>query len=112
MARRSMSLVDQGLRLVQPSRSLVALLSAVLAVVAAATRSPLLFPWQVWAVAALIQFLEPIPFLLRDGVPLRYVVRYPLLIVLAALWAPIRLVSSFAGGHWFHTPHGEAPETD
>ncbi len=111
-ARRSMSLLDQGLRLVQPSRSLVALLSAVLAVVAAATRSPLLVPWQVWAVAALIQFLEPIPFLLRDGVPLRYVVRYPLLVVLAALWAPIRLVSSFAGGQWFHTPHGEAPETE
>ena len=50
--------------------------------------------------------------LLRDGVPLRYVARYPVLAVLAALWAPIRLVSSFAGGRWFHTPHGEAPEPE
>ena len=106
-ARRSMALFDQGVRLAQPGRSLVALLSALLAIVAAITDSTLLFPWQVWAVAALIQFLEPIPFLLRDGVPVRYVLRYPLLAVLAALWAPVRVMSSFAGARWFHTPHGE-----
>ena len=106
-ARRSMALFDQGVRLAQPGRSLVALLSALLAIVAAITDSTLLFPWQVWAVAAMIQFLEPIPFLLRDGVPVRYVLRYPLLAVLAALWAPVRVMSSFAGARWFHTPHGE-----
>lgn len=107
VAQRSMALFDQGLRLAQPGRSLVALLSAVLAVLAAATGSDLLFPWQVWAVAALIQFLLPIPFLLRDGVPARYVVRYPLLALLAALWAPIRVLSSFTGRRWYHTPHGD-----
>ena len=57
--------------------------------------------------AALIQFLEPIPFLVREGVPPRYVVRYPVLAVLAVLWAPIRVVSSFTGGGWSHTPHGD-----
>ena len=82
-------------------------ISALLAVIAAVTNSDLLFPWGVGAAAALIQFLEPIPFLVRDGVPARYVVRYPLLAVLAALWAPVRVVSSFTGGEWSHTPHGE-----
>jgi cellulose synthase/poly-beta-1,6-N-acetylglucosamine synthase-like glycosyltransferase len=105
-SRRSLGLFDQGLRLVQPSRGLVALLTAVLAVVAWATGWSWLFPWPVWAAAALIQFLEPIPFLRRDGVPARYVVRYPLLALLAALWAPIRVVSSFTGGDWAHTEHG------
>jgi len=106
-AQRSMALFDQGLRLAQPGRSLVALLSALLAVLAAVTGSDLLFPWQVWAVAAMIQFLLPIPFLLRDGVPARYVVRYPVLALLAALWAPIRVLSAFSGGRWYHTPHGD-----
>jgi cellulose synthase/poly-beta-1,6-N-acetylglucosamine synthase-like glycosyltransferase len=105
VSRRSLGLFDQGLRLIQPSRALVALLTAALAVVAWATAWSWLFPWPIWAAAALIQFLEPIPFLLRDGVPVRYVVQYPLLAVLAALWAPIRLVSSFTGAEWAHTEH-------
>ena len=103
---RSFSLFDQGLRLVQPGRSFVALISGLLAVAAVSTRSRLLFsPW-IWISAAAGQFLQPIPFLLRDGVPLRYVVRYPFLAVLAALWIPIRVVSSRVKGEWFHTPHG------
>jgi hypothetical protein len=104
--RRSLSLFDQGLRLVQPGRSFVALVSGVLAVAAVSTRSRLLLsPW-VWISAAAGQFFQPIPFLLRDGVPLRYVVRYPILAVLAALWIPIRLASARVRGEWFHTPHG------
>lgn len=104
--RRSFSLFDQGLRLVQPGRSFVGLLSGLLAVAAVSTRSRLLFsPW-IWVSAAIGQFLQPIPFLLRDGVQLRYVLRYPFLAVLAALWIPIRLVSSRINGDWFHTPHG------
>ena len=104
--RRSFSLFDQGLRLVQPGRSFVALLSGALAVAAVATRSRLLFsPW-IWITAAVGQFVQPIPFLLRDGVPPRYVLRYPFLAVLAALWIPIRMVSSRVNGDWFHTPHG------
>jgi cellulose synthase/poly-beta-1,6-N-acetylglucosamine synthase-like glycosyltransferase len=103
--RRSIRLFDQGLRLVQPGRSFVALLSAVLAAGAVLTRSRILLsPW-IWVTAAVGQFLQPIPFLLRDGVPPRYVVRYPVLAILAALWIPIRLVSSRLRGEWFHTPH-------
>jgi len=103
--RRSLGLFDQGFRLVQPGRSFVALVSGLLAAGATATRSRFLFaPW-VWISAATIQFLQPIPFLLRDGVPTRYVARYPVLAVLAALWIPIRLVSSRVNGDWFHTPH-------
>ena len=103
--RRSFRLFDQGLRLVQPGRSFVALLSGALAVAAVATRSRLLFsPW-IWITAAVGQFVQPIPFLLRDGVPPRYVLRYPFLAVLAALWIPVRVVSSRVNGDWFHTPH-------
>ena len=103
--RRSFSLFDQGLRLVQPGRSFVALLSGALAVAAVATRSRFLFsPW-IWITAAVGQFVQPIPFLLRDGVPPRYVLRYPFLAVLAALWIPVRVVSSRVNGAWFHTPH-------
>jgi len=106
--RRSLSLFDQGFRLIQPGRSFVALLSGTLAVAAVATRSRLLFsPW-IWMTAAVGQFVQPIPFLLRDGVPPRYVARYPFLAILAALWIPIRLVSSRVNGDWFHTPHRES----
>ena len=106
VAQRSPGLFDQGFRLIQPGRSFVALLSGLLAVAAVTTRSQLLFaPW-IWIGAAVGQFLQPIPFLLRDGVPARYVARYPFLALLAALWIPIRLVSSRVRGDWFHTPHG------
>lgn len=109
---RSPRLLDQGLRLVQPGRSFVALLSGLLAVTSTATRSSLLFAPGVWIGATLLQFLQPIPFLLRDGIPPRYVARYPLLAVLAALWIPIRLVSSRVGGDWFHTPHVGSKKPD
>ena len=108
--QRSLALFDQGLRLVQPGRSFVALISGVFAVTSTATRSPLLFsPW-VWIAAAAAQFFQPIPFLLRDGVPPRYVLRYPALAALAVLWMPIRVVSARVGGDWFHTPHGRDPD--
>ncbi len=96
--------IDQAIRLGQPSRMFVALISSVLAVVAAFTTSDLLLPWQVWTVAAAAQFIFPLPFLVRDGVPLRWVVRYPLLAGLAVLWIPIQILSRRVGG-WTHTPH-------
>ena len=112
LERRSLSLFDQGLRLIQPGRSFVALVSGLLAVTAVATRSRyLLSPW-IWTGAAVGQVLQPIPFLLRDGVPPRYVVRYPLLAALAALWIPIRLLSIRVKGSWFHTPHGRDANQD
>ncbi|HHC09509.1 MAG TPA: glycosyltransferase [Actinobacteria bacterium] len=103
--RRSPALFDQGLRLVQPGRSFVAGLVAGLAVAAATTRHRWLLPWPVLAGAAAIQVLEPLPFLAKDGVPARYLARYPFLALLAALWLPIRVVSRRVSG-WYHTPHG------
>ncbi|MFQ5523982.1 MAG: glycosyltransferase [Acidimicrobiia bacterium] len=95
---------DMAVRLVQPGRTFVALLSGVLTVVAAVTGSSWLIGWEVWGVLTAIQVLEPIPFLARDGVEPRRLVRYPLLVLLAALWIPIRIVSSRVSG-WYHTPH-------
>ena len=68
------------------------------------TRSRLLFPWPVWGAIAAVQLLEPIPFLARDGVPPKYLIRYPFLSLLAILWIPIRILSSIARG-WGHTQH-------
>ena len=96
--------LDQALRLVQPGRMFMALLSGVLAALAAITSSPWFLPWPVWGLATAIQVLEPIPFLARDGVPFRRLIRYPLLIVLATLWLPIRLLSQRVAP-WYHTPH-------
>lgn len=104
LRRPSLRLFDVGLRLVQPGRSFVALVSGLLAVLAAATRSRLLFPWPVWGAIAGLQFLSPLPFLARDHVAPRYLVRYPLLALLAALWFPIRIASSFVR-RWVRTEH-------
>lgn len=100
----NMSALDHALRLVQPGRSFVALLSGIFTVAALATGSGWLLPWPVWAAATAVQVLEPIPFLAREGVPARRLVRYPLLALVAALWIPIRLVSRRVEG-WYHTPH-------
>jgi cellulose synthase/poly-beta-1,6-N-acetylglucosamine synthase-like glycosyltransferase len=97
--------LDQALRLIQPGRMFVALVSGVLTAVSAFTGSSWLLPWPVWGTATAIQVLEPIPFLARDGVPARRLLRYPLLIVLAVLWLPIRVLSRRVGD-WYHTPHG------
>ena len=101
--------LDLAVRLVQPGRSFVALASGVLAVTAAASGSTWLLPWEVWGLATAVQVLQPIPFLARDGLGARRLVRYPLLVLLAALWVPIRLLSSRVTG-WYHTPHrGSSP---
>jgi cellulose synthase/poly-beta-1,6-N-acetylglucosamine synthase-like glycosyltransferase len=96
--------LDQALRLVQPGRSFIALVSVLMTVLAALTGSNWLLPWPVWAIATAVQVLEPIPFLARDGVGAGQLARYPLLVILAALWIPVRLASSLVKG-WYHTPH-------
>jgi cellulose synthase/poly-beta-1,6-N-acetylglucosamine synthase-like glycosyltransferase len=96
--------LDQALRLVQPGRSFVALVSVLMTVLALITGSNWALPWTVWAIATAVQILEPIPFLARDGVRAGQLARYPLLVILAALWIPIRLVSGLVKG-WYHTPH-------
>jgi cellulose synthase/poly-beta-1,6-N-acetylglucosamine synthase-like glycosyltransferase len=105
VAKRSWSLVDQTVRLIQPGRSFVALLTGLLAVAALLDGGDWLLPWWVWVVAAGLQVLVPIFFLHRDGIASRRLVWYPALVVLAALWIPIALVSRRAEG-WYHTPHG------
>jgi cellulose synthase/poly-beta-1,6-N-acetylglucosamine synthase-like glycosyltransferase len=107
--RPSPATLDQALRLVQPGRSFIALVSVLMTVLAAITGSDWLLPWPVWAIATAIQVLEPIPFLARDGVSAGQLARYPLLVILAALWVPVRIVSSLVKG-WYHTPHRGASE--
>jgi cellulose synthase/poly-beta-1,6-N-acetylglucosamine synthase-like glycosyltransferase len=92
---------DLALRLVQPSRMGVAMLSLLLSILS--WLGVPLWPWWVWAGLALVQILAPIPFLVRDRVPGRYLVRYPLLVVLPLLKIPARL---FRPRGWYHTPHG------
>jgi cellulose synthase/poly-beta-1,6-N-acetylglucosamine synthase-like glycosyltransferase len=100
MTKPSLASWDLALRLVQPSRMGVALASAVLAV-ASWLGAPLL-PWPVWVGLAGLQFLAPIPFLVRERVPLRYLMRYPLLVILPLLKLPARLKRQRG---WYHTPH-------
>jgi hypothetical protein len=104
VARRSWALADQAIRLIQPGRSFVALLTATLAVAAAFEGGPWLLPWWVWAVAVAFQIFVPVLFLRREGLKTRQLVWYPALVLLAALWIPIALVSRRATG-WYHTPH-------
>lgn len=95
---------DMAIRLIQPGRSFIALLTGLLTVAAFATDWNWLLPWPVLAAATALQFLLPIPFLLKDGIPLRRIVRYPLLTLVAALWIPVRLVSTRRTA-WYHTSH-------
>jgi cellulose synthase/poly-beta-1,6-N-acetylglucosamine synthase-like glycosyltransferase len=91
---------DLALRLIQPSRIGVAALSAALAVASALGAD--LWPWWIWGSAAAIQLLAPIPFLARDRVPARYLVRYPFLVLLPLVKLPARFLRNRG---WYHTPH-------
>lgn len=104
LSRPTPARIDMAVRLVQPGRSFVALLTAGLTLVAALFSPHWMLPWQLWAAATLVQVLQPLPFLARDGVPAPRIARYPLLVLLAALWVPIRVVSTRVTG-WYHTPH-------
>lgn len=106
VTHRSLGPADVALRLVQPGRSFLALLTGLLGLAAAATRSRALLPWPVWATAAAVQALLPLVFLARDRLPARYLVRYPLVTLIALLWAPARLASRLHPTGWYHTPHG------
>lgn len=101
---RSPAGFDLALRLVQPSRTFIALLSAILAVVAYLLPTDYLFSWQLWLTLALIQFAAPIPFLIRERVGARYLWRYPLLAVFGVIYLPVRVLGRLTRG-WYHTPH-------
>jgi cellulose synthase/poly-beta-1,6-N-acetylglucosamine synthase-like glycosyltransferase len=102
---RTPAAFDLALRLRQPSRMGVAMASAGLAVggVLGLPVSPGL-----WAAVAAVQVLAPLPFLARDGVPARYLVRYPVLALLPILKIPARLMRQRG---WYHTPHGVERDT-
>ncbi len=104
LRRRSLGLLDLALRLVQPGRTFIALVSGIVTLVAAIGTPDWLLPAPWWIAATAVQVLLPIPFLIRDGVPARFVVRYPALLILAALAIPIRVASRLRRG-WYHTPH-------
>lgn len=96
---------DQAVRLIQPGRSFMALISGVMLVAAIAVPSKWVIPWQLWAAATAVQVLLPVPFLVKEGIRGRRLARYPLLVLLAGLWIPIQILSRRVSG-WYHTPHG------
>ena len=100
LAMRTAAATDLAVRLVQPSRMGVALLSAALAL-ASQLGAPLL-PGAVWGSVAALQVAAPLPFLIRDGVPRRYLQRYPLLVIIPVLKVPARITRQKG---WYHTPH-------
>jgi cellulose synthase/poly-beta-1,6-N-acetylglucosamine synthase-like glycosyltransferase len=102
---RTPAAFDLALRLRQPSRMGVAEVSGALAV-AGLVGAPL--SWRLWASVAALQVLAPIPFLARDGVAGRHLLRYPLLALLPLLKIPARLLRQRG---WYHTPHGERDTT-
>ena len=100
LKHRTLPSWDLALRLVQPSRLGIALLSGLLAVLAAIGVP--LWQWWIWAGLAGLQLLAPIPFLAKDRVPPRYLARYPLLVLLPLIKIPARLLRLRG---WYHTPH-------
>jgi hypothetical protein len=92
--------IDLAIRLVQPSRMGVAVVSGMLAV-GSVIGAPTLGP-ATWFTATAIQVLAPVAFLWREGVERRYLLRYPLLTLLPVLKVPARLIRQTG---WYHTPH-------
>ena len=100
--QRSWGPVDLLIRQAQPGRTFMVLVAVGLAIGAVFT--DLLWPWWVWLGLAAIQVLLPMAFLVREGVPARYLVRYPFLVIFGLLWLPVRVTSARVRG-WYHTPH-------
>jgi hypothetical protein len=98
------ALLDLAYRLYNPGRSAIALAIAVLAVLAGVFPQWGLWPWWFLAGVAALVVLLPIVFLIIDGVPARYIVRYPFVTLIAVLWLPIRIGSRFLKG-WTPTDH-------
>ncbi|MDH5373829.1 MAG: glycosyltransferase [Acidimicrobiia bacterium] len=105
--QRSIGLADFALRLMQPSRAFLALITVVLLVLSATFRdSSRLLPLWIWVAVVTAQMLLPFIALALDRVPVRYLAQYPLIATFGILWIPIGLLSRLRGG-WFHTPHGD-----
>lgn len=103
--QRSFALADLGLRMRQPSRTFLAFLAAVLGLVTFFTQSSWLLPWEMWFAIVVVVLVMPLVFLWRDHVAWKYLLRYPLLVLLALLWVPVRITSALVRGRWRVTPH-------
>jgi cellulose synthase/poly-beta-1,6-N-acetylglucosamine synthase-like glycosyltransferase len=100
IARGSPAALDLAVRLVQPSRMGVALVSALFAL-ASFLGLPTLGAG-VWITASSLQVISPIGFLWKEGVEPRYLLRYPVITLLPILKLPARLIRQRG---WYHTPH-------
>ncbi|MGI9585236.1 MAG: glycosyltransferase family 2 protein [Acidimicrobiia bacterium] len=98
------NLLDLAFRLYNPGRSFIALVIALVAVAAAIWPNAGFWPWQVLALVAAVVVFLPMAFLVREGVESRYILRYPVVSLIALLWIPIRIASRFTSG-WRRTPH-------
>lgn len=106
--RRSFGPVDLVVRWVQPNRA--ALVLAQLCGAVASTRQAAgVLPSGVWLSALALNTGLPAVFLLRGGVPIRLLLRYPLALPVAG-WMVVRrtLTSPRQGRSWYHTPHGDS----
>lgn len=101
---RQPALLDLAYRLYNPGRSFIALAIAVLAVIAAIAPGIGLWQWWVLTAIALVVVMLPIVFLAVDGVPGRYLIRYPYVTLIAILWLPIRVASRLLP-NWRRTAH-------
>ena len=104
VTRRDPALIDLAFRLFNPGRSFLALALVVLTIVAAVFPDAGLWPAVVLAPITATVVLLPLAFLIVEGVPGRYLVRYPYVVILALLWFPIRIASRLIGG-WRRTQH-------
>jgi cellulose synthase/poly-beta-1,6-N-acetylglucosamine synthase-like glycosyltransferase len=104
LTRREPALLDLAFRLYNPGRSFIALSIGGLTLVSAALPALGLWPWQVLGAVTGVVVLLPTVFLAVEGVPVRYIVRYPFITVLAVMWVPIRVASRLVAG-WQRTQH-------
>lgn len=101
---RRMDLFDLAARLYNPGRSFLALALGGLTVASIVAPGPGWWsPWVLGSVTAVVVTL-PVVFLAIDGVPGRYLVRYPYVTAIGLLWLPVRILSRTVTG-WRRTPH-------
>ena len=101
---RQPALFDLAFRLYNPGRSFIALSLGGLTLASAVFPTVGLWPWWVLGTVTGVVVLLPTVFLAVEGVPVRYIVRYPFITVLAVMWVPIRVASRLVTG-WQPTQH-------
>ena len=101
---RRPDLVDLAIRLINPGRSFLAL--GLIGFTAASVLAPAAGLWSPWLLGSvtIVVISLPVAFLVIDGVPGRYIARYPYVAAIGILWLPIRVASRAVSG-WRRTPH-------